>query len=103
MGRRKANQLKKSYRPEEFPREEAIGLSTRAVFFKVISKQRPLRLANFVLEGNSFSMTLLISSPLPLRCGANVDLEDYVEERSVNCFQYLVLATNPLQGKLPRY
>ncbi len=86
MGRRKANHLKKSYRPEEFPREEAIGLRPRAALLKVIAKQRPLRLANFVLEGDSSSMSLLISSPLPLRCGANVDLEEYVMERWVNSF-----------------
>ncbi len=86
MGRRKANQLKKSYRPEEFPREEAIGLRPRAVLFKIIAKQKPLTLANFVLEGDGSFMSLVMSSPLPLRCGTNVDLEEYVKERWVNSF-----------------
>ncbi len=81
MGRRKANQLKKFCRPDEFPREEAIGLRCRAVLFKVIAKQKPLMLANFVLGDNGSSISLVISSPLPLRRDANVDLEEYVKER----------------------
>ncbi len=81
MGRRKATQLKKSYRPEEFPKEEAIGLRPSAVLFKVIAKQRPLRLANFVSEDDGSSMSLVISSPLPLRCSNNVDLGEHVKEQ----------------------